>query len=166
MGLPWHSSCKVSQGNVVTMLKRLSWISVVPSGLEQALLRWSLWWGLLSIPSPPRACRIRRTAGPAARALSALTWVASTFYVTGLAEALPPLGGGGCGERQRGPCQARHGNVRAQLLLNFSKTVELMCSNSHCWVGEEGLQMFMKILWSLSLQSMQLPLTGWYMVWS
>lgn len=26
--------------------------------------------------------------------------------------------------------------------------------------------MFMKILWSLSLQSMQLPLTGWYRVLS
>lgn len=49
----------------------------------------------------------------------------------------------------------------AQLPLNVSRTVELVCSNSHCWVGEEGLQMFMKILWSLSLQSMQLPLTGW-----
>lgn len=28
------------------------------------------------------------------------------------------------------------------------------------------MQVFMKILWSLSLQSMQLPLTGWYRVLS
>lgn len=54
----------------------------------------------------------------------------------------------------------------AQFLLNISKTVELVCSNSHCWVGEEGSQAFMKILWSLSLQSMQLLLTGWYRVLS
>lgn len=50
--------------------------------------------------------------------------------------------------------------------MNISKTVELVCSNSHCWVREEGLQVFMKILWSLSLQSTQLPLTGWYRVLS
>lgn len=56
--------------------------------------------------------------------------------------------------------------MRAQFLLNISKTVELVCSNSHCWVREEGLQVFMKILWSLSLQSTQLPLTGWYRVLS
>lgn len=56
--------------------------------------------------------------------------------------------------------------VEAQFLLNFSKTVELVCSNSHCCVREEGLQVFMKILWSLSLQSTQLPLTGWYRVLS
>lgn len=85
----------------------------------------------------------------------------------GGALAAPPSSGeGGCRECWRGPRQAHCGNLRAQLLLNFSKTVELVCSNSHCWVGEEGLQVFMKILWSLSLQSMQLPLTGWYKVWS
>lgn len=56
--------------------------------------------------------------------------------------------------------------MRAQFLLNFSKTVELVCSNSHCWVREEGSQVFMKIRWSLSLQSMQPPLTGWYRVLS
>lgn len=44
-----------------------------------------------------------------------------------------------------GPRQAHCGNVRAQLPLN-AHTVELVCSNSHCWVGE-GLQVFMKILW-------------------
>lgn len=62
----------------------------------------------------------------------------------------------------RGACQG----LRPQFLLNFSKTVELVCSKSHCCVREEGLQAFMKILWSLSLQSMQLPLTGWYSVLS
>lgn len=61
---------------------------------------------------------------------------------------------------------ACRGDVCAQFLLNFSNTVALVCSNSHCWVGEEGLQVFMKILWSLSLQSMQLPLMGWYRVLS
>lgn len=65
-----------------------------------------------------------------------------------------------------GTCQACPRDAWAQFPLNFSKTVELVCSNSHCWVGEEGLQVFMKILWSLSLQSMQLPLTGWYRVLS
>ena len=54
----------------------------------------------------------------------------------------------------------------AQFLLNCSRTVALVCSNSHCWVGEEGRQAFMKTLRSLSLQSMQLPLTGWYRVLS
>lgn len=74
----------------------------------------------------------------------------------------PPLRAeGGRGERRAEP-PGLSGDTWAQLLLNFSRTVELVCSNSHCWVGEEGLQMFMKILWSLSLQSMQLPLTGWY----
>lgn len=77
-------------------------------------------------------------------------------------EALPPSGEEVCIKCQGGPGHACRGDVWAQFLLNFSKTVELVCSNSHCWVGEEGSQAFMKILWSLSLQSMQLLLTGWY----
>lgn len=78
-------------------------------------------------------------------------------------DASSPTGGGLIrSTATRGACQG----PRPQFLLNFSKTVALVCSKSHCCVREEGLQAFMKILWSLSLQSMQLPLTGWYSVLS
>lgn len=46
--------------------------------------------------------------------------------------------------------------------LKCSSTVPLVLSNSHCWVAEEGLHVFMKTRRSFGLLSIQLLLTGWY----
>lgn len=44
--------------------------------------------------------------------------------------------------------------------LKCCSTVALVRSNTHCWLGEEGLHVFMKTRPSLGLLSMQLLLTG------
>lgn len=48
------------------------------------------------------------------------------------------------------------------LWLKCSSTVALVRSNTHCWLGDDGSQVFMKTRRSLGLLSMQLLLTGWY----
>lgn len=51
-------------------------------------------------------------------------------------------------------------HYKPRSLLKISKIVELVFSKVHCCVREDGLQMFMKILRSDSLQSKQLLLMG------
>lgn len=159
-GLPWQSA----RGNMVTGLRRPAWTSVKPSGVRAGFTSRGATYGVCSPHCPHRSEPQGPGRRPAPAPKPALPWTDGPAPVRRCPRkpCLPRRGG--CGEWQGEPRQACRGDGRAQFLLNFSRTVELVCSNSHCWVGEEGLQVFMKILWSLSLQSMQLPLTGWYRV--
>lgn len=149
---------------MVTKLKRPSWISTTPSGVKAPSASS---WGVSShATSTAQASRTRQTPWSSVESPLRPEQVGQHLYTMVAAEALPPSGEEVCSKCQGGPGHACRRDVWAQFLLNISKTVELVCSNSHCWVGEEGSQAFMKILWSLSLQSMQLLLTGWYRVLS